>query len=178
MIVVDLENTDEEHLKTVLQSLTRNELRLLNPKARLETSKPSGTIQQLRNMLSKWLGYTTNHQSNNTNLINQTNQTYPTHTTHTHHQLYPANNTGLLYDYNELWVLNGTDLFFLQNRYQCYRCFSKTMNYGGRFYGIINQQLPEAIRLQTLINGCAVVELDFKALHPSLLYSSIGFTVS
>lgn len=58
--------------------------------------------------------------------------------------------------------------------FQVYRKFKHSMKKGGRYYGSIHANLAQVIRATTLINGEPTVELDFKALHPSMLYSKIG----
>jgi len=51
-----------------------------------------------------------------------------------------------------------------------YRVFSDGFQKGGRFYGAWWELLPGEERSKIKINGEAVVELDFSAYHPSLLY--------
>jgi hypothetical protein len=52
-----------------------------------------------------------------------------------------------------------------------YRVFNDgSWGRGGRFYGGWWQSLPKAVRQTITINGEPTVELDFKALHPRLLY--------
>lgn len=93
------------------------------------------------------------------------NQTIHTPTTD------PLNNLFLLNDNN--WISYPIVVFrFI--RCNCQRIFSGNMQNGGRFYGTVVQQLPKEIRSKITINGHPVSELDYKALHPSLLYSSIG----
>ena len=45
---------------------------------------------------------------------------------------------------------------------------------GGRIYGLPYQQLPDSIRRMIYINGEPTVELDYKALHPRMLYHMKG----
>ncbi len=75
---------------------------------------------------------------------------------------------------NDNSVIVYPNTAYIFTRYNCQRIFAKNMDKGGRFYGIIAQQLPEEIRLKMTINGSPVVELDYQAIHPSLLFSSIG----
>jgi hypothetical protein len=77
-----------------------------------------------------------------------------------------------LYNDNSGIVYPNTAYVF--TKYNCQRIFTKKMLNGGRFYGIIAQQLPKEIRSIMTINGLPVVELDYQAIHPSLLFSSIG----
>jgi hypothetical protein len=52
------------------------------------------------------------------------------------------------------------------------RVFSNSLELGGRFYNIVGgvQVMKQEDRKRIMINGEKVVELDFKALHPSILY--------
>ena len=52
------------------------------------------------------------------------------------------------------------------------RVFSGSLNLGGRFYNVNGgvQTMKQEDRKKLMINGEKVVELDFKALHPSILY--------
>lgn len=60
----------------------------------------------------------------------------------------------------------------LHNRFR--RVFNRTFDLGGRFYAHWCQGLPRELRRHILINGEPIQELDFKALHPSLLYAEAG----
>ena len=60
------------------------------------------------------------------------------------------------------------------SRTALHRVFNSTWNKGGRFYGHWTQQLPGRVRQLLSINGDPVVELDFGALHPRMLYAKIG----
>jgi hypothetical protein len=52
-----------------------------------------------------------------------------------------------------------------------YRSFNRgSFDYGGRFYGAAWQQMPKAWRQRILIDGEAVVELDYGSLHPRLAH--------
>lgn len=54
---------------------------------------------------------------------------------------------------------------------QLYRVFNNgSFTQGGRFYGGWWQLVPEEQRKHILIDGEPTVELDYKALHPTLLY--------
>ena len=48
---------------------------------------------------------------------------------------------------------------------------------GGRIYGLPYQQLPDNIRKMIYINGEPTVELDYKALHPRMLYNIKGLDI-
>jgi len=56
------------------------------------------------------------------------------------------------------------------------RIFNQSMGRGGRAYvmGGGYQSLKKEARLRLSIDGEAVIEVDFKALHPSLLYARAG----
>ncbi|OFZ55766.1 MAG: hypothetical protein A2428_03720 [Bdellovibrionales bacterium RIFOXYC1_FULL_54_43] len=51
------------------------------------------------------------------------------------------------------------------------RVFNGSFDLGGRFYSAV-QQLKADDRLRLLLNGEPVVEIDFSALHPRLLYKT------
>lgn len=55
------------------------------------------------------------------------------------------------------------------------RVFSDNLQLGGRFYNITGgvQTMKQEDRKKLMINGEKVVELDFKALHPSILYEKV-----
>ena len=56
-----------------------------------------------------------------------------------------------------------------------YRVFNNACwTHVGRFYGGWWQELPKAKRRHLLIDGEAVIELDFRALHPRLCYQMSG----
>jgi hypothetical protein len=55
-----------------------------------------------------------------------------------------------------------------------YRAFKRDWNSGGRIYGGWWMSLPKAIRPHITINGAKVVELDYSALHPRLLFHREG----
>ena len=54
------------------------------------------------------------------------------------------------------------------------RIFNVSFEYGGRFYGIWIQNIPGALRKSITINGVPVQEVDFKSLHPTILYIEEG----
>lgn len=54
------------------------------------------------------------------------------------------------------------------------RKFNGTWERGGRLYGASWQNLPQEARLGLTINGEAVVELDYRAIQPSMLYAQKG----
>jgi hypothetical protein len=58
-----------------------------------------------------------------------------------------------------------------------YRVFNVDWAHGGRFYGGWWQQARKADRLCILIDGEPVVEVDYEALHPRLLYALAGRTL-
>ncbi|MBA2920564.1 hypothetical protein GON01_02525 [Sphingomonas sp. MAH-20] len=55
-----------------------------------------------------------------------------------------------------------------------YRAFKGDWHSGGRFYGGWWMSFPRALRPYITINGEPVVELDYKTLHPELLYQRLG----
>ena len=56
------------------------------------------------------------------------------------------------------------------------RIFNETWQRGGRFYGMGPswQNMNTEMRRRIMIDGEPVVELDFKTLHPSILYAEAG----
>ncbi|MBY5743530.1 hypothetical protein HFO28_07975 [Rhizobium leguminosarum] len=56
------------------------------------------------------------------------------------------------------------------------RIFNKTFNRGGRFYALGGswQSMSKDARKQIRIGGEPVVEIDYKTLHPALLYAQAG----
>ena len=70
---------------------------------------------------------------------------------------------------------NAVERSMLTTHKSVYRVFNNGhWNQGGRFYGGGWQQLSGANRRRLLINGEPVVELDYKALHPTMLYHMAG----
>lgn len=57
------------------------------------------------------------------------------------------------------------------------RIFKGTWERGGRLYGGSWQNLPQEVRLGLTINGEAVVELDYRAIQPSMLYALKGLSL-
>jgi len=59
------------------------------------------------------------------------------------------------------------------------RIFNGDLTRGGRFYAVGSswQNVPGEVRTTALIDGQETVELDYSALHPSLLYSEVGAPV-
>lgn len=55
------------------------------------------------------------------------------------------------------------------------RIFTENMERGGRYYNLSGsvQTMPSSYRKTITINGEATAELDFKALHPSILYEQV-----
>lgn len=173
LLRVALENTKESHLKIIFNAMYSGELEVINPTQILTTRKRSGTVQHLKDMIYGYTEYnniiacTSVHNNITTHIHNQTRSNDP-------HQLYPFSSSGLVNDSRVIEVPSDKHLYFHQKRYHCYRVFSNTIKNGGRFYGVVYQQLPGEIRQKTFINGSPVAELDYKSLHPSLLYSRIG----
>lgn len=59
---------------------------------------------------------------------------------------------------------------------QVVRIFHGTMKRGGRFYGMGPswQNMPSEARGRITIDGESVVELDYRSLHPAILYAEAG----
>lgn len=57
------------------------------------------------------------------------------------------------------------------------RIFKGTWERGGRLYGACWQNLPQEARLGLTINGEPVVELDYRAIQPSILYARKGLSL-
>ncbi|WP_323010402.1 hypothetical protein [Paracoccus sp. (in: a-proteobacteria)] len=59
------------------------------------------------------------------------------------------------------------------------RIYNQTMKRGGRFYAMGQswQNISSEARRAVKINGEPVVELDFKTLHPAILYAEVGVTM-
>jgi hypothetical protein len=55
-----------------------------------------------------------------------------------------------------------------------YRVFNREFSYGGRLYGGWWQNIPSGRRADITIGGAETVEIDYRALHPSMLYSLAG----
>jgi len=55
-----------------------------------------------------------------------------------------------------------------------YRVFSGDWSMGGRFYGACWQSMTKEDRQKYRINGEAVVEHDYRSLHPRILYTLLG----
>jgi len=60
------------------------------------------------------------------------------------------------------------------HRKYLHRVFNFDFNHGGRFFGSDWQQLKSSKRQHIKIDNNAVVELDFKSLHPAMLYALKG----
>ena len=54
------------------------------------------------------------------------------------------------------------------------RVFNVDYQHGGRFYGPWWQGIPRDLRKHITINGFPVVELDYKSIHPTMLYLREG----
>lgn len=53
------------------------------------------------------------------------------------------------------------------------RIYTQDYDHGGRYYSLFQQQ-PSQSRLHLYINGEPTAEVDYKGLHPALLYQRIG----
>jgi hypothetical protein len=54
------------------------------------------------------------------------------------------------------------------------RVFNGNFEQGGRFYGAFWVSMPKQARTRLTIDGRQVQELDYKAIHPTLLYAEAG----
>ncbi|MHA1702046.1 MAG: hypothetical protein ACTSWK_07250 [Promethearchaeota archaeon] len=70
----------------------------------------------------------------------------------------------------------NNSIFEIKNKF-VYRSFNNDFEQGGRFYTSYFQNLPKEIRKTITINGDETIELDFSAIHPSLLYSLEGLKI-
>jgi hypothetical protein len=69
----------------------------------------------------------------------------------------------------------GEDVTLDLSRRSVYRVFNNgTFENGGRFYGAWWQGIPKKYRPHITINGKRTVEVDYSALHPTILYSELG----
>lgn len=57
------------------------------------------------------------------------------------------------------------------------RVFNHTFDMGGRYYKHWAQGIPRDLRRFIRIDGLPVMELDYKAIHPSILYCEEGFPI-
>lgn len=57
------------------------------------------------------------------------------------------------------------------------RVFNVSFDFGGRFYRHWAQGVPRELRRFIRINGEPVMELDYKAIHPTLLYAERGLAI-
>lgn len=79
-------------------------------------------------------------------------------------------------EYNKLLCTVDLELDgFTLPKQQYKRVFSDSLSLGGRFYNLVGgvQTMKQSERKRLMINGEKVVELDFKALHPSILYEKM-----
>lgn len=75
-----------------------------------------------------------------------------------------------LLSYHDITRGNG----YAINRKVMHRVFNEDFRHGGRFYGPEWQSLNGDERLSMRIDNSPVIELDFKALHPTILYAING----
>jgi len=66
-------------------------------------------------------------------------------------------------------ISSGNGLYM--HRKILHRVFNRDFNHGGRFYGGVWQSENGNDRLKIMIDKSPVVELDYKALHPTMLYA-------
>lgn len=77
-------------------------------------------------------------------------------------------------DYIEFIDGNGNVARFAKGPNAPFRVFNRTFERGGRTYGIGVQNFPKRLREGLIIDGAPAVELDYKALHPRMLYALRG----
>lgn len=58
------------------------------------------------------------------------------------------------------------------------RIFKKDFGSGGRFYGGFWENMPREDRLKLMLEGGAVVELDYANLHPRIAYAMKGIAIA
>jgi len=75
-----------------------------------------------------------------------------------------------LLSYHDITKGNG----YAIHRKALHRVFNEDFEHGGRFYGPEWQSLNGDERLSMKIDNSPVIELDFKALHPTILYAING----
>lgn len=61
------------------------------------------------------------------------------------------------------------------NKY-LYRVFNESFDYGGRFYGGFWQQIPKEYRQRITIDNYLTFEMDYSAIHFSMLYQQVGIS--
>ena len=72
---------------------------------------------------------------------------------------------------------DGSRIFITSHHRFVRRVFSRgSWKYGGRYYGGWWQQLPKELRERIFINGKPTGEVDYKSIHPHLLYARTGST--
>lgn len=60
-----------------------------------------------------------------------------------------------------------------------YRVFNdERFDHGGRLYGCEYQNVPKDYRPYVTINGSPTVEVDFSAMHPTMLYAELGIQLA
>lgn len=70
---------------------------------------------------------------------------------------------------------DGQDSTVALSRRTLYRVFNNgTFEEGGRFYGGWWQGIPKAYRPYITLNGKQTVEVDYSAIHPTILYNELG----
>ena len=83
----------------------------------------------------------------------------------------------LIQSYNELLENTNISVRGVTLPIQQYkRVFTEGILRGGRWYNVAGgvQTMPKEDRPFIKINGESIVELDLKALHPSVLYDRLG----
>jgi hypothetical protein len=74
-------------------------------------------------------------------------------------------------------MLAGADIRIVGKRFpheNMSRIFNRDFSRGGRFYGGGWQNVPKGERSQITINGDETVEVDYRAMHPRMLYREAG----
>lgn len=82
-----------------------------------------------------------------------------------------------LYRYNAAIAKHRVTLDGRRIQTALVRKFARSLDEGGRFYRAEYQGMKKNDRARLLIDGEPTVELDFSALHPTLLYLQLGLPV-
>lgn len=82
-----------------------------------------------------------------------------------------------LYRYNGFMATHRITLDGRRIQTALVRKFARTLNEGGRFYRAEYQGMKKKDRARLLMDGEPTIELDFSALHPTLLYLQLGLAV-
>ena len=82
-----------------------------------------------------------------------------------------------LYEYNHAMAYHDVRFGGYRLNTALVRKFARTLEYGGRYYRADYQTMKREERPHITIDGNETCELDFSALHPTLLYLELGMSV-